>query len=86
LKLILHIHTNTGKVSEKHTGSELTSLIIHRVNGKSDARALVVISISFVKFDQISLVKLILELGSEVDHQSVFRSGFNRSSVGSIGV
>lgn len=76
----MHIHANCGQVSEKHTSCESGGLIVHDINGKSDARSLVVLSVSQVKSQQVFLVKLVLELGSEVDHEAVLGSGFNGSS------
>jgi hypothetical protein len=77
----LHVHADTGKVSEEHTSFERTGLIVHDIDREPDAWALVVISISLVKLNQVSLVQLVLELSSEVNHQSIFRSSLDGSSV-----
>jgi len=82
LQFVLHIHAYTCQISKEHTGGELTGIIVHGINSESGARALVVVAVSLVKSNQISLVQLVLELSSEIDHESIFGSSLNRSSVG----
>lgn len=82
LEFVLHIHSYTSQVSEEHTSCKLTRLIIHWIDCESNARALVVISISLIESDQISLVQLVLELSSEINHQSIFWSSFDCAPVG----
>ena len=71
LKLVLHVHSYTGQISEEHTSSKLTGLIVHGVDSEPDAWTLVIITISFVQSDQISLIQLILKLRSKVYHESI---------------
>ena len=82
----MHIRANSCQVFEEHTSRKLRRLIIQTVDRKANAGALVVVSVSLVEPNQISLVQLVLELSPEVHHQAVFRSGLDCSSVGRGGI
>ena len=82
MQLFFHFHADTGEISKEHTGLELTCLIIHNIDREPDAWALVVFTIPLIKSNQVSLLKLVLELSSKVNHKSILGPGLNGPSVG----
>jgi len=60
---------------------EQRGLVVKGVHCKSNAGSFVVLSVSQVEVQQVCLVKLILELGAEGDHEAIGGSCFDWFSV-----
>jgi len=78
LEFLLHLRSNDRQILEEITSRELRRLIVKAIDCVSNAWALVVISVSEIEVEQVLLVQLILELGTESNHKSIGRSRFNR--------
>lgn len=81
----LHVGTHGGQVPEEHTGCELGGLVVQAIDGETNTRTLVILTVLQVERRQIISVQLILENGPEIYHQSILGPGLDKPTVG-IGV